>query len=217
MERRKVLLGSGALFTTLLAGCVGDEDQSGDDENDTTDSEPDDETNGDDGSDGHDDSNGNDDGDKDGGKDEDKEDGKEHEDKEDDEEHEDKEGIPGFDRENFEIDSDVIHVKEVSYHDHRLKIKVMLTTTDQNELAEELQALAPAFENAIRNADAGEFFSNVEEIEFRLYDEDKKSRIAFLLDVRWLQQFMDDDMTSEEFTNEVLDEMDGVTEETDEN
>lgn len=214
MERREVLLGSGALFTTLLAGCVGDEDQEEDNESNNTGSDPDEGTNGDDGSNDHDnnDSNG-DDGQNDDGKDDEEDKNGEEDEKDDDE----KGAIPGFDRENFEIDSDVIHIKEVKYHDHRLSMKVMLTTTDRSELADELEALAPAFENAIRDADAGEFFSEVEEIEFRLYDENKKSRVAILLDVQWLQQFMNDDMTNDEFVNEVLDAMEGVPEDADQN
>ena len=37
----------------------------------------------------------------------------------------------------------------------------MVTTTDRDVLAEELQALAPGFERALRDADVEEFFAEV--------------------------------------------------------
>ncbi|KYH25029.1 hypothetical protein HAPAU_28500 [Halalkalicoccus paucihalophilus] len=198
MERRKLLLGCGAGIATLVAGCTGNEDD--EDNNDNGDNG----NNGDNGDNGHDDNNGDNGHDDDNG--DEKDDDEKEEDKEDDEK-EDKNDIPGFDRDNFEIDSDVIELKKLKYKDHRLDVRVMLLTTDREELSEELEALAPGFEQAIRNADVEEFFEEVEEIKFTLYDENKKTRVAVFLDIEWLQQFMDDDMTNEEFVNRVLNQM----------
>lgn len=209
MERRKVLLGSGTLFTTLLAGCIGDGDLG--DDNDT---DEDDGTNGDDNdTNGHDDDDDYDD--DDGYDDDDDHDDKEEDEDEDDDDEEEQENIPGFDRDNFELDSDVIEIKELTYQDNRLTVRVMLLTSDRDELAEELEELAPAFERAIRDADADEFFAEVHELEFSLYDEDKNTRFAVFMDIRWLQQFVDDDVTSDEFVDELLDQMGEVADEMD--
>ncbi|WP_245634279.1 hypothetical protein, partial [Halalkalicoccus paucihalophilus] len=104
-----------------------------------------------------------------------------------DEEEEDYEGIPGFDREEFELDSDVVHVKELTFHKGTLELSVIVETTDREVLAEELRALVPAFNQAIHEADAEEFFEAVEEFKFALYDECDVRRAALYLDVEWLR------------------------------
>lgn len=200
MERRRILLGCGAGIATLVAGCTGNED----DENNNDSGTGDNGNNGGNGGNGDNGNNG------DNGQDDnngDEKDGDEKEEDKEDDKKEDKNDIPGFDRENFEIDSDVIDLKKLKYKDHRLDVRVMLLTTDREELSQELEALAPGFEQAIRNADVEEFFREVKEIKFTLYDENKETRVAVFLDVEWLQQFMDDDMTNEEFVNRVLNQM----------
>jgi hypothetical protein len=116
----------------------------------------------------------------------------------------DQEYIPGFDRAEFEFDSDVLHVKELSFHKGILEISVIVTTTDRDVLAEELQALIPAFRQAIRGANADEFFEAVEEFKFTLYDEGKSKRAAIFLDVQWLRDCLFGDLTNEEFVDRIL-------------
>lgn len=124
-------------------------------------------------------------------------------------EKEEQQDIPGFDRDEFDIDSDVIRVKKLAYRDHRLDIRVMVTTTDREVLAEELRALAPGFERAIRDADvdAEEFFAEVQQIKFTLYDEHKNTVFAIFVDIQWLREFLDDEMTDEEFADRCLNQM----------
>lgn len=188
MERRKVLLGSGTAIATILAGCASEGDEEGEEEE--TELDPDNGENGDEPEEP-----------------EDEEEPEEPDEEDEEKEDEEQEEIPGFDRENFEIDSDVIEVKELTYRKQKLEVRLMLTTTDRDELVEELEALGPAFEDAIRDADADEFFAEVEELQFTLLDEDKNTRISIFVDIGWLRQFVDDDITSDEFIDEMLDEM----------
>lgn len=123
----------------------------------------------------------------------------------------DNEDIPGFDREAFEFDSDVLHLKELTFQKGTLELSVIVTTTDQDVLTEELQALVPAFRQAIREADADgfdteydEFFEAVEEFKFTLYDERNTKRAAIFLDVQWLRECLFGDLTNEEFVNRLL-------------
>ncbi|MFC6905833.1 hypothetical protein [Halalkalicoccus tibetensis] len=188
MERRKVLLGSGTAIATILAGCASEGDEEGEEEE--TELDPDNGENGDEPEEP-----------------EDEEEPEEPDEEDEEDEDEEQEEIPGFDRENFEIDSDVIEVKELTYRKQKLEVRLMLSTTDRDELVEELEALGPAFEDAIRDADADEFFAEVEELQFTLLDEDKNTRISIFVDIGWLRQFVDDDITSDEFIDEMLDEM----------
>lgn len=129
-------------------------------------------------------------------------------------EKEEYEGIPGFDREAFELDSDVLQVKKLAFDKGTLELSVLVTTTDWEVLVEELQALAPAFDQAIRAADADgfdteydEFFEAVEKFKFTLYAESKRKVAAVFLNVRWLREFLDGDLTNNEFVNRMLDQM----------
>lgn len=98
-------------------------------------------------------------------------------------------------------------MKKLTYRDHKLHIRVMVTTTDRDVLAEELRALAPGFERALRDADIAEFFAEVEQIKFTVYDEHKNTVFAIFLDLRWLREFLDDEMVDEEFADRCLNQM----------
>ncbi|WP_306060426.1 hypothetical protein [Natronococcus wangiae] len=188
MERRKILLGSGTAFATVLAGCASSINQKSktqtddekDDKNDTKDNKKGEKT-----------------------EKNEKKDNKQ-DNKKNDKNNEKKE-IPGFDRDAFQIDSDVIKVKEVTYRKQKLNVRVMLLTDDRDELAEELRALAPGLARGIR--DAEEFLAELKEIKFTLLDEHKNRVFAFFLDVAWLREFLDGDITNDEFVNRILDAM----------
>lgn len=196
MDRRKVLIGSGSVFVTALAGCSGLPEQSGG-VDDSGDSENEDTT----GSEGGDNGENNNEEDSKNDEKEDEESKKENEEEEHDDERED---IPGFDREEFEIDSDIIRLKKLAYQDHKLDVQVMVTTTDQDVLAEELRALAPGFKRAIRDFDAEEFFSEVNEIKITLYDRNKEVRFAIFVDIQWLRECFEGEMTDEEFADRIM-------------
>lgn len=187
MDRRKVLIGSGTAFATILAGCASSSDQESEthsddgnaDKNDTKDDKKDEK---------------NDDkkGEKDDGKDEKKKKGE----------------IPGFDRDDFHLDSDVIQVKDITYQKQKLDIRVMLMTDDRDELIEELRALAPGLEDAVRDAEV--FLAHLEELKFTLLDEDKNRVFAFFLDVAWLREFLNGEMTNDELVDRLHDAMEQV-------
>lgn len=197
MDRRKVLLGSGSVFVTALAGCSGLPEQSGG-VGDSADSENENTT----GSEGGD--NGENDNNEEDSKNNEKEDEESKKEDEEEEHDDEREDIPGFDREEFEIDSDVIRLKKLAYQDHKLDVQVMVTTTDQDVLAEELRALAPGFKRAIRDFDAEEFFSEVNEIKIILYDRNKEVRFAIFVDIQWLRECFEGEMTNEEFADRIM-------------
>ncbi|MDQ2052796.1 hypothetical protein RBH26_20355 [Natronolimnohabitans sp. A-GB9] len=173
MDRRTVLLGSGAAFATVLAGCAEDTDQEDGTNNDT-----------------NDDANGDPADEKNGKKDE-KKDGKA--------------DVPGFDRDDFRIDSDVLSVTEITYDKRTLDVRVMILTDDRDELIDELRALAPGLARSIRDAEA--FLAAVDEIEFTLVDEDTNRMFSFYLDAAWLRAFLEGDITDDELIDRVRDSM----------
>lgn len=192
MERRKILLGSGTVLATALAGCAGVDQNGGTDDPESDNG--DDTNNGDrpedspkSPKDGEGDPN-QDNGDKDNG------------DKPD-----EQTDIPGFNRDDFNIDSDVIKLKYVEYHDHVLSIHVMLRTTDREILVEELRTLAPGFANAVEDANSDEFFDAVKKVKLVLYDPEKTKLLAVFVNVEWLRECLYGDMSNEELAERIVD------------
>lgn len=182
MERRKILLGSGAALATVLAGCASSETDNQKTKDDTKTNKENDH----------------------------KKDNKEE--KDDKENNQKKKGekadIPGFDRDAFDIDSDVIHVKKVTCRKGKFDLRVMVTTTDRDVLVEEFRALAPSLTRAIRNAD--EFLTEVKEIKITVIDKHKNRVLAVFLDVQWLRKLLNGDITNDEFVKRILDLMESV-------
>ncbi|AFO57421.1 MULTISPECIES: hypothetical protein [unclassified Natrinema] len=123
MERRKILLGSGAALATVLAGCSSDET----DDDSASDSDGDesladdggDETDGTDGTDGTDD-------------------GTE---------------IPGLDSDKLTLDSTKISIKDVNKDGDEIDIIATTTTTDPETLTAELESLGRTLTAAITDAE----------------------------------------------------------------
>ncbi|MFC6765062.1 hypothetical protein [Natrinema soli] len=126
MERRKILLGSGAALATMLAGCSSNETGDESDPNDDNDESLGDD--GDDGSDGTDGSDGSD------GTDE--------------------PDIPGLDPDKLKIDSEKISIKDVNKDGDKVDIVATTTTTDPDVLMAELESLANDITRAISDPEA---------------------------------------------------------------
>lgn len=124
MERRKILLGSGAALATALAGCSGDETSDGsDDENGGSDPN------------GNGDHNGDENGDKD-------TDGTETDD------------VPGFDGKKLDVGSDAISVKQIDKKGDKIEILVETDITDREKLYAELEHIANHHDDAIVDLEA---------------------------------------------------------------
>ncbi|WP_254525013.1 hypothetical protein [Natrinema caseinilyticum] len=125
MERRKILLGSGAAIATVLAGCSSD--QTGDESNQNGDGS-------DDSLDG--DGNGNGNGNDDSG-DSDK-----------------KADIPGLDRDKLKLSSQKLTIEDVNKNDKEVDVVATTTTTDPETLFTELETLAADLRRAITDPQA---------------------------------------------------------------
>ena len=118
MERRKILLGSGAALATALAGCSSSDtsdDESSDD--DTTSINDNDDTgdNGDNGDNG---------------------------------DELDVDDIPGFDGKKLVIDSDAVTVEKIERKDDKVHVVASTDVTDHEKLYEELESIAEAHDEA---------------------------------------------------------------------
>lgn len=60
----------------------------------------------------------------------------------------------------------------------------------------------------MRNGDVEEFFAEVEQIQFTLYDEAKNIVFAIYGDLRWVREFLDGEMTNDEFADRCLEQID---------
>lgn len=60
----------------------------------------------------------------------------------------------------------------------------------------------------MRNGDVEEFFAEVEQIQFTLYDEAKNIVFAIYVDLRWVREFLDGEMTNDEFADRCLEQID---------
>ncbi|THE65413.1 hypothetical protein D8Y22_09555 [Salinadaptatus halalkaliphilus] len=171
MERRKILLGSGAALATVLAGCSS--------------TETDEETPSDD--DGFDDG-GSDDGYED---DDDGDDG--------DDEHDD---VPGVDNDSLEPDSDHFSIERIDNSPETLQIVVATDTTDSEILHKELEGYAEGIAHAIDDRDR--FKTEIEVVELILeYDGSRVAAIA--VNIEWLLEFLDGEITKEELGGKVVD------------
>jgi ATP-dependent helicase YprA (DUF1998 family) len=203
MERRTILLSSGAVIATALAGCAGtsaesDQSEAATESYDTSESDPRDDTD-------YEDTANSEKRDENAKQEDEKAEDEKDEDEKEEDETKEKDAIPGFERDAFEIDSDILRVKEITYRDHELNIRVMLTTSDRDELIEGLQALASGFTPAVHDVEA--FFAEVNEITFTLYDEHKDRIFALFVNVRWLREFLDGDLTNDEFVERLSDQL----------
>ncbi|NKE37482.1 hypothetical protein GWG54_17040 [Natronococcus sp. JC468] len=196
MDRRKVLLGSGAAVTTLFAGCAsqtGAENGADNKDNGNAKGKENSEKKSEDKK-------------KNGKHSEEKGEKKGHEEQEDKKDGGDKtDEIPGFDPAACEIDSELIHIKELSCHDGTLIVRIVVKTEDREKLLEELSELAPALERGITDVEA--FFAEVDEMEFTLQNESKETLFAIHLDVMWFREFVNDNLSNEELMEMAREEM----------
>lgn len=174
MERRKILLGSGAAFTTALAGCFGsDTSDDGDDSDDSdTESITDGDENGDD----------------------------EHDDDEydDDEPHID--DIPGFDGKKLEPGTDAVKIEKIERKDDMISVVGSTDITDHEKLYDELKGLADDHDAAA--VDLAAFADAIKTIEWTI-EHDGKKVISFTVDVQWLVDFHENRLSREEFMKKV--------------
>ena len=170
MERRKILLGSGAALATVLAGCSSD--QTGDESN-SKDGNGDDESLGNDTDNGSNETDGTTDG-------------------------SDKPDVPGLDHDKLKIDSEMVSIKDVNKDGKEVDIVATTTTTDPDKLAAELESLGDDMTSAI--ADPQAFAAAVDSVTWILEKDgakvmsfyvDVKWAIKFMNDEMSQDEFID--------------------------
>ncbi|NGM68166.1 hypothetical protein G6M89_03920 [Natronolimnobius sp. AArcel1] len=176
MERRKILLGSGAALATIVAGCssseTGDDDPSNDSEDSLTDHDDDDHD------DDHDD-----------------------DDDRDDDDHDD---IPGYSG-DVSFDSDKLSVESVERKDDTLDIVVRTDTTDSYELRKEFETLGDELEKSIDDPES--FIAEIHTLEL-IIEYDGNRVLSVYVDVQWIIDYMEGDMTEEELGDKVYETKD---------
>ena len=163
MERRKVLLGSGAALMTALAGCSSDETSDDDEPSDDGTGSSTDGDNGDNGDDDTDD-------------------------------------ISGFDSDGFETSSDEVSVTEVEHEDDIVTVIAESEITDYEKLHAELEMLADDLDEAVDDMET--FADSFETIELTV-DHDEKHVATYTIDVQWLVEFHEGEISAEEFHGKI--------------
>lgn len=171
MERRNVLLGSGAALATVLAGCSSEETSDDDGTNDDGSESP---TNGD-----NDDT---------GDKGEDGEKGE-------DEKHDNHDDIPGFEKGNFELKGDYMSISVLKRKGDTVKVVVDSETTDQEKLYADLESLADDVDKSI--IDLETFADHIETIEL-IVKHDGEKVVSYSIDVQWIVWYRDGKKTRAE-------------------
>lgn len=181
MERRKILLGSGAALTTALAGCTGsggDDDEPDDDTESNTDEEPE--------NDDSEDTENTDDSDS------------EESDGTDDETS--GEDIPGFDGSKLSLESDAVSIASIERTDSAVEVVATSEITDLEKLYAELGTLADAHESAIVDLEA--FADAIESVDW-VVDHDDKKVISFSVKTEWLVGYENGELSTEAFLQKV--------------
>ncbi|ELZ19603.1 hypothetical protein C477_08033 [Haloterrigena salina JCM 13891] len=186
MERRKILLGSGAALTTALAGCTGSgsNDDDSDDDSDDTESITDDES-----------ENETENSENDGTENEASENG-------DESDSEDSDGtdetastdIPGFDGSKLSLESDEVSVSSVEQADSTVDVVATSEITDYQKLYAELETLAEAHESAIVDTEA--FADAIDAVDW-VIDHDAKRVVSFSVKTDWLVDYQNGDLSAE--------------------
>ena len=179
MERRKILLGSGAALTTALAGCTG----SGGDDDDPDDDETESTT--DNGSENGNESTENGDADDTDDSDPEESDGAD---------------IPGFDGSKLDIESDVVSITSIERTDSTVEVVATSEITDLQKLYAELGTLADAHKNAITDLEA--FEGAIDTIDW-VVDHDEKKVISFSVKTEWLVNYKNGDLSADAFLEKV--------------
>lgn len=174
MERRKILLGSGTVLATVLAGCsseTSDDDPGDGDGSDNGDSDGSDNGDGD----------GSDNGDGDGG-----ENGID--------------DVPGFDGHDFGVDSEMITVETIKYKDDTVHVGATTELTDHEELYAEFETLADDVDDAA--ADLETFSAQVDTVEWDVRH-GGETVLSFYVDVAWVVDYSEGAISADEFLENV--------------
>ncbi|AEH36630.1 hypothetical protein [Halopiger xanaduensis] len=181
MERRKILLGSGAALATVLAGCSSSETGEEEPENDSEESF---------GDDGDDTGNGSD-ADSDNDSDTDSGDGS-------DGEHDD---VPGVENDQIEVADDTVTITSIEKDGDKLDIVARTDTTDIEELKKVFATFAADLDGAIE--DVERFIDEISSIEWILEHEGSRV-LAVYIDVEWVVSYIEGELSDEEFADKVV-------------
>ncbi|WP_255169016.1 hypothetical protein [Natrononativus amylolyticus] len=181
MERRQILLGSGAVLATVLAGCSETASDDGDDDDGRTDTGTDDTSRGDD-DDGRD-------------RDNDSNDrGREYE----------LDDIPGIEKGKIDLQKHDVSIERVGRDGKTLYIDVVVSRKPKNrdEVHDELAKVGEELAKGV--TDRKKFGDAIERIELAVYNEYGDMVIGLYIDVKWLIQFIEDEITADELATKAL-------------
>ena len=176
MERRKILLGSGAALATALAGCSDSE---------TSDDNPDT----DDGNGSNDTKNGNDNGN-----------GTDSEDDTNGTDGADVDDVPGFDGTKLDLETDAVEITKIERKGDTVDVVATSEVTDHEKLYAELQSFADDHEDA--TVDFEKFADAIHTVEWTL-EHDGSQVVSFFVDVAWLVDYHEGDLTKDEFLENI--------------
>ncbi|WP_408957427.1 hypothetical protein [Natrinema sp. 74] len=190
MERRKILLGSGAAIATVLAGCSSD--QTGDDSSSSDDGGSGDSSDG--AGDGTGDGNGNSTGDGTGNSTGDGNgtgngDGNS------------EAKIPGLKRDKLKLNSEKLTIENVTKSGKELNVVATSTTTDPETLFAELESLGNDMKGAITDPKA--FAAAVDSITW-VFEKDGAKVMSFYVDVTWAVKYINGELSQSKFVDRVL-------------
>ena len=186
MERRKILLGSGAVLTTALAGCTGSDgdDDDPDDTESADDGEPETDNNNaetdENGSESDGESEGDGENDGDGETDD----------------------VPGFDGSQLDLESDLVTITGIERAGDTVEIVADSETADLEKLYGELEALPEAHKAAAVDIDA--LADEIETIEW-VVDHENKKVVSFTVKVEWLVYYEEGDITRDQLFAKIKD------------
>ncbi|QSX00059.1 hypothetical protein [Haloterrigena alkaliphila] len=180
MERRKILLGSGAALATALAGCSDSE---------TSDDTPD--TDGGNGSNETKNGNGNGNGN-----------GTDPEDDTNETDERNVDDVPGFDGTKLDLETDAVEITKIERKGDAVDVVATSEVTDREKLYAELESFADDHDEAAVDLEA--FADAIHVVEWTL-EHDGSQVASFSVHVSWLVDYREGDLSKEEFLEYVKD------------
>lgn len=109
--------------------------------------------------------------------------------------------VPGFDLDDVDLEDHGVTVETVDKDGSEVNIEIRAKTTDHERLHEAVVKLGTVLEDAIDDPEA--FVAAIDRINVTLLDDEKDPVLSFFVDVEWAIDFIEDELTDEEFVEKV--------------
>lgn len=109
--------------------------------------------------------------------------------------------VPGLDLDGVDLEEHGVTIETVDKDGKEVSVEIRAKTTDHERLHETVVKLGKILEDAIDDPEA--FVAAIDRINVTLLDDEKNPVLSFFVDVEWAIDFIENELTDEEFVEKV--------------